>query len=74
MSAGDKPQPADHRMRWLDGRLIEQIVDGRKTATVRRLHESTGIDEHNTALHVGAVYEVYDAESRPRVAIPSTDE
>lgn len=61
-----------HRMQWLDGRLIEQIIAGHKTATVRRLHESAGIDDHNTALHVGAVYQVYDADLHPRVAIRLT--
>ncbi len=61
-----------HRMQWLDGRLIDQIVAGRKTATVRRLEESTGIDGYNTALHVGAVYQVYDAERQARVAIRLT--
>ena len=61
-----------HRMQWLDRRLIEQIIDGRKTATVRRLPESAGIDDYNTALHVGAVYQVYDAERQPCVAIRLT--
>ena len=59
-------------MQWLDRRLIEQIIDGRKTATVRRLPESAGIDDYNTALHVGAVYQVYDADCQPRVAIRLT--
>lgn len=61
-----------HRMQWSDRRLIEQIIDGRKTATVRRLPESAGIDRYNTALHVGAVYQVYDAERQPCVAIRLT--
>ncbi len=59
-------------MQWLDGRLIEQILDGRKTATVRRVHESAGIDGYNTSLHVGAIYHVYDAERQARVAIRLT--
>jgi ABC-type nitrate/sulfonate/bicarbonate transport system substrate-binding protein len=59
-------------MQWLDRRLIEQIIDGRKTATVRRLPEGAGIDEYNTALHVGAVYQVYDADCQPRVAVRLT--
>ena len=53
-------------MQWSDSRLIEQIIDGHKTATVRRLAESKGIDEYNTALHVGEVYQVYDANRQPR--------
>ena len=56
-------------MQWLDRRLIDQIIECRKTATVRRLPESAGIDEYNTALHVGEVYQVYDGECQPRVAI-----
>lgn len=61
-----------HRMQWLDFRLIEQIIDGRKTATVRRLPEGAGIDDYNTALHVGAIYQVYDADCQPRVAVRLT--
>ena len=59
-------------MQWVDRRLIEQIIDGRKTATVRRLEESAGIDNYNTALQVGAVYNVYDAECQSRAAIRLT--
>ena len=69
---GVKQVPIKHRMQWSDSRLIEQIIDGHKTATVRRLAESEGIDEYNTALHVGEVYQVYDANRQPRVAIRLT--
>lgn len=72
MSAGTQLPSMKHRMQWSDSRLIEQIIDGRKTATVRRLSESEGIDEYNTALHVGEVYQVYDANRRPRVTIRLT--
>lgn len=59
-------------MQWLDRRLIDQIIEGRKTATVRRLFESLGIDDYNTALQVGGVYQVYDADRQPRVAVRLT--
>ena len=72
MSADPRSPAIKHRMQWLDRRLIEQIIDGRKTATVRRVEESAGIDDYNTALHVGAVYQVFDAERQPRVAIRLT--
>ncbi len=72
MSTDPRSPAMKHRMQWLDRRLIEQIIDGRKTATVRRLEESAGIDDYNTALHVGAVYQVYDAGCQPRVAVRLT--
>ena len=72
MSAETHSPSMKHRMQWLDSRLIEQIIDGCKTATVRRLPESEGIDEYNTPLHVGAIYQVYDAACQPRVAIRLT--
>ena len=72
MSTGRAARAGEHRMQWLDGRLIDQIIQGRKTATVRRLPESAGIDSYNTALQVGAVYKVYDAERQPRTAVRLT--
>ncbi len=62
----------EHRMQWSQSELIEQIVDGRKRATVRRLEWSEGLDAYNTALHVGAVYRVYDAERQPRCRLRIT--
>jgi uncharacterized protein YhfF len=50
----------EHRMQWYDETLIDQIIAGTKTATVRPLEWSEGLDAFNTALHVGATYTVYN--------------
>ena len=52
-------------MQWNEPALVGQIVDGRKTATVRRVEWHEGLDAWNTALRVGAVYTVHDAGRRP---------
>ncbi|MDJ0607767.1 MAG: hypothetical protein QNJ67_02230 [Kiloniellales bacterium] len=62
----------EHRMQWLQSELIDQIVDGSKTASVRRIEWSEGIDAFNTPLHVGAVYRVYDRDRRPRCRLRLT--
>ena len=49
-----------HRMQWYDETLIKQIVEGKKTATVRPLAWADGLDDHNTALRVGQIYSVHD--------------
>ena len=72
MSAETTWPASPHRMQWLDRRLIDQIIAESKTATVRRLSESPGIDSYNTALQVGAVYQVFDADFQPRVAVRLT--
>ncbi len=61
-----------HRMQWADDRLIEQIVDGRKTATVRHLSDSAELDDYNTALDVGAIYQIYDGERQVRATVRLT--
>lgn len=61
-----------HRMQWYDATLIDQIEAGAKTATVRPLAWSEGLDAFNTALHVGAVYTVYDRDERPRCQLRVT--
>jgi len=61
-----------HRMQWYDATLIEQIVAGTKTATVRHLAWSEGLDDFNTPLHVGAFYTVYDREKRLRCRLRIT--
>ena len=59
-------------MQWYDATLIDQIVAGSKTATVRHLAWSEGLDAFNTPLHVGAVYTVFDREERPRCRVRIT--
>ena len=47
----------EHRMQWsTQPELIDQIIDGAKTATVTRLEWQDGYDEYSTALRVGEVY------------------
>lgn len=56
----------EHRMQWYDETLIDQIIAGAKTATVRPIAWSEGLDAFNTPLHVGAVYTVYNREEVAR--------
>ena len=62
----------EHRMQWNDSVLIDQIVAGVKTATVRPLEWSEGLDSYNTPIRCGAVYTVYDADRTPRCRIRIT--
>jgi len=58
------------RIQFLSDHLVEQIIDGRKTASVARLDEiEHDEDEYNSALVVGAEYAVYDSHLRPRCTI-----
>lgn len=62
----------EHRIRWTDLTLVEQIVDGRKTATAWPIEAALGVDAYNTPIHVGYVYTVYDPETTPRCRIRIT--
>jgi len=62
----------DHRMQWNDATLIDQIVAGAKTATVRPIAWSEGLDDYNTPLHCGMTYTVYDRDHNPRCRIRVT--
>ena len=62
----------EHRMQWTQSELIDQIVDGSKTATVRCIEWSEGFDDYNTPLHVGATYTVYDGHRQPRCRLRLT--
>ncbi|MEM9777613.1 MAG: ASCH domain-containing protein [Chloroflexota bacterium] len=55
----------ENRIQWNDSNLIEQIIDGRKTATAWPIESGLGLDDYNTPLHVGLVYTVYDAKLNP---------
>ncbi len=58
------------RMQFVSDTLVEQIVDGRKTASVVALDEvDVKEDEYNDALVVGEYYEVYDSKLVSRVTI-----
>lgn len=50
------------RIQFVSDNLVEQIIEGRKTASVVHLHEvDVDEDEYNNALVVGKYYDVYDS-------------
>jgi uncharacterized protein YhfF len=50
--------------------LLDQVVDGRKTASVLRPGEvHYGVDPADAAVEVGGVYEARDPDGRPRCRI-----
>ena len=64
---------SNRRMTFVSDRLVEQIVEGRKTASVAALDEvDVAEDEYNDALVVGKFYDVYDSGKIPRVTIRIT--
>ena len=63
---------SEHRMQWYDETLIDQIIAGTKTATVRPLEWSQGLDAFNTALQVGATYTVYNQATVARCQVRLT--
>ena len=63
----------ENRMQWsTQPELIEQIIDGVKTATVTRLEWQDGYDEYSTPLRVGEIYTVYDGERIARCRVRVT--
>ena len=61
------------RIEFVSDRLVEQIIEGRKTASVVLLDEvDVDEDEYNHALVVGRYYEVYDSVRKPRCVIRIT--
>ena len=59
------------RIEFVSDRLVEQIIEGRKTASVVHLDE-VDEDEYNHAIVVGHYYEVYDSLRKPRCVIRIT--
>jgi uncharacterized protein YhfF len=58
------------RIQFVADSLVEQIVDGRKTASVALLGEvDVEEDEYNSALVVGEYYDVYDSSLANRGTI-----
>ena len=58
------------RIQFVSDALVQQIVDGRKTASVVALDEvDVKEDEYNDALVVGRCYDVYDSELERRATI-----
>lgn len=61
------------RIEFVSDGLIEQIIEGRKTASVIHLDMvDVDEDEYNNALVVGHYYEVYDSMRKPRCVIRVT--
>lgn len=58
------------RIQFVSDRLVQQIIDGEKTASVCMLGEvDLDEDEYNHGLVVGDQYEVYDSELKPNCVI-----
>jgi uncharacterized protein YhfF len=58
------------RIQFVSDRLVEQILAGRKTASVTRLGEvNVDEDEYNHALVVGEFYDVFDSRLTRRCTI-----
>lgn len=67
--AGDMTR-ANLRMQFVSDVLVEQIIEGRKTASVVELGEvDIAEDEYNDALVVGRYYDVYDSKLERRATI-----
>lgn len=59
----------ENRMSFPSDHLIDQIIEGRKTASVEWLEKQGELDEWDSALKVGAVYTVCDSNRIPRCKI-----
>lgn len=58
------------KIQFVSDALVQQIVEGRKTASVVALDEvDVKEDEYNDALVVGRYYDVYDSKLERRVTI-----
>lgn len=60
----------NRRIQFVSDALVQQIVEGRKTASVVALGEvDVAEDEYNDALVVGQHYDVYDSKLERRATI-----
>ena len=60
----------NRRIQFVSDALVEQIIQGLKTASVVDLEEvDLKEDDYNDALVVGALYDVYDSKKTPRTTI-----
>ncbi len=58
------------RIQFVSDALVQQIIEGRKTASVVALDEvDVAEDEYNDALVVGRYYDVYDSKLERQVTI-----
>jgi len=61
------------RIQFVSDQLVEQIIEGSKSASVTRLGEvNIDEDEYNHALVVGEYYDVYDSNLNKRCTIRIT--
>lgn len=66
-------QKEPKRIQFVSDRLVEQIIQGRKTASVSELGDfEFDEDEYNSALVVGDYYRVYDSTLKNRCTIRIT--
>ena len=60
----------NRRIQFVSDALVDQIIEGRKTASVVALSEvDARVDEYNDPLVVGRYYDVYDSKGQPRTTI-----
>lgn len=58
------------KIQFVSENLVQQIIEGRKTASVARIEEvDIAEDEYNDALVVGRYYDVYDSALVKRATI-----
>ena len=61
------------RIQFVSDNLVEQIIAGKKTASAANLDEiEFDVDEYNSALVVGQLYDVYDSKLKSRCTIRLT--
>ncbi len=65
-------EPSTLRMSFTSDHLIDQIIEGRKTASVEGVQKQGELDEWDSALHAGSVYTVCDTHRIPRCTIRVT--
>jgi uncharacterized protein YhfF len=59
-----------NRLQFVSDSLVQQVIEGRKTASVVSLEEvDVAEDEYNDALVVGQYYDVYDSTRIKRATI-----
>ena len=62
----------EKRISFVSNHLVEQIIQGKKTASVDWLDQQGELDEYDSELTVGDYYVVYDSERKPRCTIRIT--
>lgn len=71
--SGERVNGMAKRIQFVSDRLVEQILEKKKTASVSRLEDlGRDEDEYNHALIAGETYDVYDSKLVRRCAIRIT--